>query len=44
MGGAPPQCGVSRKRRTTMGVKFLTPSTEAQGKIDAYLARVGGTD
>ena len=27
-----------------MGVKFLTPSTEAQGKIDAYLARVGGTD
>ena len=27
-----------------MGVKFLNATAEAQGKIDAYLARVGVTD
>ena len=27
-----------------MGVKFLNATDEAQGKIDAYLARVGVTD
>lgn len=27
-----------------MGVKFLNPTSEAQGRIDSYLTRVGPTD